>query len=111
MIPEATRHGFKKPDAPFSAETVLIDSLCCSNTQLFRVQMPLRTYHGDDKLVFSIDLGTAVCASAVFRPCSCRSETYGCGAAVVAFAHLEDGEEPRIRVVTRWPGQEGSAGA
>ncbi|KAH7096188.1 hypothetical protein BKA62DRAFT_38331 [Auriculariales sp. MPI-PUGE-AT-0066] len=52
--------------------------------------MSTSVYQGDEKLVFGIDLGTTMSA--------------------VTFSHLEDGEEPHIRLVTRWPGQEDAAG-
>ncbi|KAH7088652.1 hypothetical protein BKA62DRAFT_163401 [Auriculariales sp. MPI-PUGE-AT-0066] len=48
------------------------------------------TYTGPEKLVFAIDLGTTMSA--------------------VAFAHLLNGQETRVRLVTRWPGQEEFAG-
>ncbi|KAH7096190.1 hypothetical protein BKA62DRAFT_720363 [Auriculariales sp. MPI-PUGE-AT-0066] len=52
--------------------------------------MTIGAYSGQERLAFGIDLGTTMSA--------------------VTFAHLEDGEEPRIRLVTRWPGQEDAAG-
>ncbi|KZV80678.1 hypothetical protein EXIGLDRAFT_780665 [Exidia glandulosa HHB12029] len=47
-------------------------------------------YAGSEKLVFSIDLGTTNSG--------------------ISFAHLEPGSAPRVRSVTRWPGQEDAAG-
>lgn len=47
-------------------------------------------YNGDEKLVFSIDLGTTNSG--------------------VSFAHLQAGTTPHVRSVTRWPGQEDAAG-
>ncbi|KAH7088645.1 hypothetical protein BKA62DRAFT_835565 [Auriculariales sp. MPI-PUGE-AT-0066] len=52
--------------------------------------MVVGTYTGPEKLVVAIDLGTTMSA--------------------VAFAHLLNGEEARVRVVTRWPGQEEFSG-
>ncbi|KZW03071.1 hypothetical protein EXIGLDRAFT_728597 [Exidia glandulosa HHB12029] len=47
-------------------------------------------YNGDEKVVFSIDLGTTNTG--------------------ISFAHLQPGAAPRVRSVTRWPGQEDAAG-
>lgn len=47
-------------------------------------------YAGDEKLVFGIDLGTTMSA--------------------VSFCHLQVGAQPRVRLVTKWPGQEDAAG-
>ncbi|EJD54456.1 hypothetical protein AURDEDRAFT_156236 [Auricularia subglabra TFB-10046 SS5] len=52
--------------------------------------MGLDSYVGDEKIVFGIDLGTTRSA--------------------VSFAHLQAGSVPKVRSVTRWPGQEDVVG-
>ncbi|EJD54462.1 hypothetical protein AURDEDRAFT_110099 [Auricularia subglabra TFB-10046 SS5] len=47
-------------------------------------------YAGDEKLVFGLDVGTTMSA--------------------VSFCHLQVGAHPRVRLVTKWPGQEDAAG-
>ncbi|KZV99293.1 hypothetical protein EXIGLDRAFT_831623 [Exidia glandulosa HHB12029] len=47
-------------------------------------------YNGDEKLVIAVDLGTTNSG--------------------ISFAHLQPGAAPRVRSVTRWPGQEDAAG-
>ena len=47
-------------------------------------------HSGDEKLVFAIDLGTTQTA--------------------VSFVHLQPGLAPRVKLVTRWPGQEDASG-
>ncbi|KZW00534.1 hypothetical protein EXIGLDRAFT_639271 [Exidia glandulosa HHB12029] len=52
--------------------------------------MGLDNYTGDEKIVLGIDLGTTRSA--------------------VSYAHLQAGSVPKVRTVTRWPGQEDVAG-
>ncbi|KAH7088611.1 hypothetical protein BKA62DRAFT_728462 [Auriculariales sp. MPI-PUGE-AT-0066] len=52
--------------------------------------MSLGEYRGEEKLVIGMDLGTTMSA--------------------VSYAHLRDGEEPRVHLIMKWPGQPAAAG-
>jgi len=71
--------------------------------------MTLGTYTGEEKLCFGLDVGTTMCECVPFH--RFRWQAHKRLLAAVSFAHFENGEEPQIRMVTRWPGQEEAQGA